>query len=194
MKQSRNFFKYALLALFWMSFSVAYGQTTLSGVVTDIDQQPLPAVNILIKGSDTGTQTDFDGNFSIEVNSGDVLVFSSLGFKGVEIMYTGQMSLAVVLEEDTALLDEVVLVGYNSQRRNTLATSVASLDTKVLESASRTNAATSLQGTIAGLRVTNTTGQPGSTPEIILRGGTTFEGKGEPHCGGSCRSFGWRPA
>lgn len=180
MKQSRNFIKYALVALLWMSGMVAYGQTTLSGVVTDVDQQPLPAVNILIKGTDAGTQTDFDGNFSIEVNAGDVLVFSSLGFKGVEITYTNQMSLAVVLEEDTALLDEVVLVGYNTQRRNTLATSVASLDTKVLESASRTNAATSLQGTIAGLRVTNTTGQPGSTPEIILRGGTTFEGKGEP--------------
>ena len=78
------------------------------------------------------------------------------------------------------MFDEVVVTGYGSQTRGTLTTSVSKLDTEILETSTRSNAATALQGTIAGLRVTNTTGQPGATPQIVLRGGTNFDGTGSP--------------
>ncbi|MDT0554022.1 SusC/RagA family TonB-linked outer membrane protein [Urechidicola vernalis] len=159
----------------------AYSQTkTVTGVVTDSQNEPLPGTSIIIKGTATGTETDFDGNFSIDVSAGDVLVFSFVGFATQEITVADQTTINVSMEENDSVLDEVVVTGYGSQSRATLTTSVAKLDTEILETSTRSNAATALQGTIAGLRVTNTTGQPGSTPQIVLRGGSTFDGKGDP--------------
>src|SRR5690606_38170860 len=119
----------------------------------------------------TGTQRDFDGNYSIQAKAIDVLIFSYIGFTAQSVPVGDNNSIDVTLNEDTALLDEVVVTGYGTQTRATLTTSVSKLDTQILESSTRSNAATALQGTIAGLRVTNTTGQPGSTPQIVLRGG-----------------------
>ena len=159
----------------------AYSQTkTVTGVVTDSQNEPLPGTSIIIKGTATGTETDFDGNYSINVSAGDVLVFSFVGFATQEITVADQTTINVSMEENDSVLDEVVVTGYGSQSRATLTTSVAKLDTEILETSTRSNAATALQGTIAGLRVTNTTGQPGSTPQIVLRGGSTFDGKGDP--------------
>lgn len=155
-------------------------QKNISGTITDDSGQPLPGANVLVKGTSTGTQSDFDGNYTIEANTGDVLIFSYLGFTTQSITVGNQSIIDAVLREDAALLDEVVVTGYGSQTRATLTTSVSKLDTKILESSTRSNAATALQGTIAGLRVTNTTGQPGATPQIVLRGGTNFDGTGSP--------------
>ncbi|MFD2790017.1 SusC/RagA family TonB-linked outer membrane protein [Arenibacter sp. H213] len=142
--------------------------------------KPLPGANVLVKGTSTGSQTDFDGNYSIQTNQDDVLVFSYLGFTTQSIPVGNQSTINVTLQEDAAMLDEVVVTGYGSQTRGTLTTSVSKLDTEILETSTRSNAATALQGTIAGLRVTNNTGQPGSTPSIVLRGGTNFDGSGSP--------------
>ena len=119
--------------------------------------------------------------YSIDANPGETLVFSYLGFKTSEIVVEEQLSnLNVILKEDLSSLDEVVVTGYSTQLRSNMATAVSKLDTKVLESAPRSNAATALQGTIAGLRVTQNTGQPGATPSISLRGGSDFGGGGSP--------------
>lgn len=149
-------------------------------VISSSDQLPLAGATVIIKGTSTGATTDFDGNYSINVNTGDVLVFSFVGFKTNEVTVTNQTTIDVSLAEDTAMLDEIVITGYGRQSRAQLTTSVSKLDTQILETSTRSNAATALQGTIAGLRVTNTTGQPGSTPQIILRGGTDFNGTGSP--------------
>lgn len=149
-------------------------------VISSGDQLPLAGATVIIKGTSTGATTDFDGNYSINANTGDVLVFSFVGFKTTEITIANQTTINVSLAEDTAMLDEIVITGYGRQSRAQLTTSVSKLDTQILETSTRSNVATALQGTIAGLRVTNTTGQPGSTPQIILRGGTGFSGTGSP--------------
>lgn len=173
-----HFFLFTLLSLF---SATMYGQEVrVTGNVTGTDGVPLPGATVLVKNTSNGTQTDFDGNYVIEASSGDILVFSYIGFTTQEITVANQTNIDVILAENTAMLDEVVVTGYGSQSRSTLTSSVAKLDTQVLESATRSNPATALQGTIAGLRVTNTTGQPGSTPEIVLRGGTNFSGSDSP--------------
>lgn len=152
----------------------------ISGTVTSAtDKMPLPGVSVVVKGTSRGVATDFDGKYVIKANEGEILQFISIGFKTLERKVTGT-TINVVLEEETSQLDEVVVTGYATQTRKTLATSISKLDTKVLESASRSNAGTALQGTVSGLKVTQHSGQPGTTPEIILRGGTSFDGSGEP--------------
>lgn len=182
MKSKQLILKVWVLVFFLAGLSTAFAQVkTITGTVTSAgDQQPLPGATVLIKGTDQGTQTDFDGNYSIEASPGDVLVYSFVGFASQEFTVGPDDVINVALTEDTAMLQEVVLTGYGKQTRATLTTSIAKLDTKILETSSRSNAGTALQGTVAGLRVTNTTGQPGSTPQIILRGGTNFNGTGSP--------------
>ena len=171
-----------VLALLLNVFAVSvYAQSSqITGTVTDQEGIPLPGATVLVKGTTNGAQTDFDGNYSIEAATGDVLVFSYIGFTAQEVEITDQTVIDVMLSQSTAVLDEVVVTGYGRQSRSTLTSSVAKLDTKVLESATRSNPATALQGTVAGLRVTNTTGQPGATPQVVLRGGTNFDGSDSP--------------
>ncbi|MCM4152676.1 TonB-dependent receptor [Arenibacter sp. N53] len=166
-----------LLLTFGLTFAQ---QKEITGTISDGSGQPLPGANVLVKGTSTGTQSDFDGNYIIMASTSDVLIFSYLGFTSQSITVGDQSTINAVLQEDAALLDEVVVTGYGSQSRAKMTTSVAKLDTRILETSTRSNAATALQGTIAGLRVTNNTGQPGSTPSIILRGGTNFDGSGSP--------------
>jgi TonB-dependent SusC/RagA subfamily outer membrane receptor len=161
--------------------SSAFAQSKqVSGTVLDELGTPLPGATVLIKGTTTGTQTDFDGNFSIQASAEDVLVISYVSYKAQEVVVGNQSTIQASLQLDTAMLDEVVVTGYGKQSRAKLTTSVSKLDTRVMETSTRSNAATALQGTISGLRVTNTTGQPGATPQITLRGGTNFNGTGSP--------------
>ena len=150
-------FTFILLLTFGLTFAQ---QKEITGTISDGSGQPLPGANVLVKGTSTGTQSDFDGNYIIMASTGDVLIFSYLGFTSQSITVGDQSTINAVLQEDAALLDEVVVTGYGSQTRATLTTSVSKLDTQILESSTRSNAATALQGTIAGLRVTNTTGNP----------------------------------
>ncbi|WP_372801718.1 SusC/RagA family TonB-linked outer membrane protein [Lutibacter sp.] len=174
-------FKSMLMLVFMIYGLSATGQEkVISGTITDSSNQPLPGASVLIKGTVTGVNSDFDGNYSINVKTGDVLVFSFVGYKTQEIKVANATLINVTLSEDSNVLDEVIVTGYGSQARTTLTTSISKLDTQVLETSTRSNAATALQGQVAGLRVTNNTGQPGSTPSIILRGGTTFGGGGSP--------------
>lgn len=182
MKVKNFYISWLVLTLFLNLPSLIYGQDkTISGtVITASDNQPLPGANVLVKGTTMGTVTDFSGNFSIEANLDDVLVFSFIGYVPQEVIISTESDINVVLIEDTSVLNEIVITGYGKQSRETLTTSVSKLDTQILETSTRSNAATALQGAIAGLRVTNTTGQPGSTPQIVLRGGTNFDGTGSP--------------
>jgi TonB-linked SusC/RagA family outer membrane protein len=155
--------------------------TTLSGTVRDKRTgETLPGVNITVKGTSRGTVTDSDGRFSVAVQKDDVLIVSQIGMATQEVAVTGQSTLTITMSENARSLDEVVVVGYGQQSRRTLTGSVASIDNTVLKSVPRTNAATALQGTAPGLRVQQTTGQPGASPNIVLRGGTDFGGSGTP--------------
>ncbi|TDU43082.1 TonB-linked SusC/RagA family outer membrane protein [Gelidibacter sediminis] len=182
MKKRDSNIIYLIFTLLFALPALSFGQEkTITGtVLSATDNIPLTGATVIVKGTSTGAITDFDGNYSITANTGDVLVFSFVGFQPKEATVGEQSVINVTLTEDTAMLDEIVITGYGKQSRAQLTTSVSKLDTKILETSTRSNVATALQGTIAGLRVTNTTGQPGSTPQIVLRGGTNFNGTGSP--------------
>lgn len=150
-------------------------------VIGESDGLSLIGATIQVKGASTGTITDVDGAYSIDApNSTDTLIFSYTGFLPQEVPIAGRSIIDIVLLENSTQLEEVVVIGYGTQSRTKLTTSVSKLNTQILETSTRSNAGTALQGMIAGLRVTNTTGQPGSTPQIVLRGGTNFDGTGSP--------------
>ena len=177
----KKLLKHVLALLVFTFCANMYGQqTTVTGIITDSSGLPLPGASVLVKETNVGAQSDFDGNYSIKAKKGDILVFSYIGYKTQEVIVAIEKLINVSLSEEANKLDEIVITGYGSQTRATLTTSVSKLDTEILESSTRSNAATALQGTIAGLRVTNNTGQPGSTPSLVLRGGTNFSGNDAP--------------
>jgi TonB-linked SusC/RagA family outer membrane protein len=148
-----------ILFLCFSLIGMAQGQVT--GKVTDKANLPLPGANIIIKGTSTGTQTDFDGNFSIETVSGDVLVVSYLGYVTQEISITNQASLAIKLVEDTNNLDEVVVVGYGSKSKTKLISAVSTIDEETLKKQPVPNVSNALEGLASGLFVQQSSGEPG---------------------------------
>lgn len=164
------------LLLFFVCFSfLTYGQTTVTGKVVDQDRKPLSAVTITEKGTSNGTSTAEDGTFNLAVKSNQsVLVISSIGKKTVELPASNSILGEISLENNDANIDEVLVVGYGTQSRETLTTAISKLDEKVLENVSFANPASALQGTVSGVRVQSTSGQPGAAPRVIIRGGTSI--------------------
>ncbi len=166
-----------LLALmfFMLSTSMVFAQKTITGTVTGSDNNPLPGVSIVVKGTTVGTITGIDGKFSLSVTpDSKTLVFTFVGMESKEIALGSGNVYDVTLTESLVGLNEVVVVGYGQQTRSRLTTSISKLDTKVLANVSYSNVASSLQGAIAGLQVQTTTGMPGASPRIIIRGGTSI--------------------
>lgn len=149
-------------------------------VFSETDKGPLPGVSVTVKGSDAGVSTGADGSFSIAASPGDVLVFSFLGYLEKEVPVGDQDRLEVTLAPDLTELEEVVVVGYGTQSRANITSSIAKLDEEVLANAPRSNLGSALQGTVPGLRVVTPSGQPGRAPAIILRGGASINNPGEP--------------
>ena len=144
-------------------------QTTVSGMVTDADGAPLPGANVLVKGTTNGTQTDFDGNYTINADSNATLVFSYIGFATQEIAVNGQTTINASMAEDAAKLSEVVVVGYTTQTRGDLTGSVASVDVSEAAKQPVVNIAEALEGRATGVSITNS-GAPGSAPIVRIRG------------------------
>tara|TARA_R110000868_G_scaffold21163_1_gene88243 strand:- start:895 stop:3870 length:2976 start_codon:yes stop_codon:yes gene_type:complete len=171
--------KKLLLPLFFLIGSFMYAQT-VTGTVSDA-MGPVPGVNVLIKGTTTGTVTDFDGNYEVSVNTGDVLVFSFLGYVTQEINYTGQSSINVLLTEDTALLDEVVVVGYGkSVKKEDLTGAVSVVGTRDIEKSPLVNVDQALQGRASGVQITQSSGAPGAGFKIRVRGSNSITGSNSP--------------
>ncbi len=167
--------KLLLIALMLCFSSTMWAQNIVSGVVTDDNNVPIPGVNVIIKGTTTGAATDFDGNYSIKANTGDVLVFSFLGYQTLEVAYSGQSSLNVKLIEDAAKLDEVVVIGYGTVKKNDLTGSVSTVGAKQIEQANKVDAISALQGQTAGVVIQRTDNKPGSGGfNIRVRGSSTI--------------------
>ncbi|HMU57081.1 MAG TPA: SusC/RagA family TonB-linked outer membrane protein [Chitinophagaceae bacterium] len=163
------------------SLSVLAQNKSVSGVVTSQeDNSLLPGVSVTVKGKSTGVQTNAEGKFKIEVTTGDVLVISYVGFVTREIIVGENNVLNIALLPAVSKLDEVVVVGYGTQKRKEVTGAVSTVSPKVFEHSPSTNVATVLQGNTPGLRVQQRTGQPGTTPTISFRGGTEFGGGGTP--------------
>lgn len=164
----------------WLFAVILYAQNiTVKGNVTDnVFKEPVIGATIVIQGTSDGTVTDYDGNYTLSnVAENAKLVFSYVGMKTQVVDVSGRTTINMVLTEDVELLDEVVVTGYGGrQSRTTLTNSISKLDNKVLKNSALSNAGQSLQGTIAGLRVVNTSGRPGAEPNIVLRGGATISG------------------
>nr|WP_299073389.1 TonB-dependent receptor [uncultured Allomuricauda sp.] len=152
-------------------------QQQVTGVVTDADGNPLPGASIVEKGTVNGTQTDFDGNYTISVPDGATLVFTYIGFATKEIAISNQTNLNVTLEEDTSILDEVVVVGYGTQKKVNLTAAVSQVGAEVFQNRPTANAFRSLQGTVPGLQITNSSsgGEPGAPSNINIRGFITTD-------------------
>lgn len=172
---------FAGLALF-LSFGMAMAQRTIKGNVTDAaDGSPFPGVNVVVNGTTIGTVSDMDGKFTLVVPAGGTeLSFSMVGFVTQIIRLGASESYSVALSTAALALDEVVVVGYGTQMRSKVTSSIAKVDMKLLKTGIRANPAQALAGTVPGLRVVTATGRPGSVPSIILRGGTNFDGSGSP--------------
>ncbi|MFK5972523.1 MAG: TonB-dependent receptor [Flavobacteriaceae bacterium] len=146
-------------------------QQTLTGAVSDVNGISLPGANIVEKGTINGTQTDFDGNFSIEVaDENAVLVISYIGYTTKEVMVNGQITLDIALSESAAGLEEVIVVGYGTRKKSDITGSVSSIRSSTIESRPITNIADVFQGNAAGVSVNSTGGSPGSDVQIRIRG------------------------
>ncbi len=153
----------------------------VSGKVTSDEGDPLPGVNILIKGTDMGTATDFDGRYTLNARTpNDTLVFRFIGFQNQEVPIAGRSTINIVMKSDQLALDEVVVIGYGEVRRRDLTGSVASVVPDKLERMPISNVAEGLQGRIAGVQIQQTTGVPGSVPVIRVRGGNSIQGGNNP--------------
>ena len=148
---------------------------TISGTVSDRQRQPLAGVTVQVKDEPGNALTGADGKYTVNAKRRNaVLVFSYVGFQEQEQAVNGRSVLDITLEGDAAKLSEVLVVGYGSQSRATVTTSISKLNGKVLENISYANLATAMQGTLPGVRVQSTTGQPGAAPRVIIRGGTSI--------------------
>ena len=173
---------YLLGLAFFLSFSIAIAQRTVKGIVTDAaDGSTIPGANVVVRGTTIGAVSDIDGKFSLAVPaSATELNVSMVGYQIQTVKLGKEALIKIVLVADNKKIDEVVVVGYGTQSRSKVTSSIVKLDTKLLETGVRSNPAQALEGTVPGLRVATYTGRPGSLPTIILRGGTNFDGSGSP--------------
>ncbi|MEN8826055.1 MAG: SusC/RagA family TonB-linked outer membrane protein [Wenyingzhuangia sp.] len=157
------------LSLMLFAFS-GWSQKTVTGVVYDTSGIPLPGAAVVIDGTADGVATDFDGYYSIEVSEGDVLVFSFVGFIPQKITVGTSDVIDVTIKNDASELQEVVVTAYGTQKRESIAGAVSIIKSDQIENATFSNAAKSLEGLVSGLRVIQSSGQPGSDPIIRIRG------------------------
>ncbi|MBO9633149.1 MAG: SusC/RagA family TonB-linked outer membrane protein [Chitinophagaceae bacterium] len=160
---------------------LAQNQQTVKGSVTSSkDGEPLPGVTITVKGSNKMTSTDAVGQFTLSVpDLKAVLILSSAGYKKMEYPVAGNASLQIAMEPSQANMDEVVIIGYGRQNRATVTTSVTKVGKEEFENAPGQNPLLQLQGKVAGLTLQISDGQPGSNPQIFIRGGSSTSPEGD---------------
>lgn len=167
--------KKLLSVLFLLSFTLAavYAQNIqIKGtVVSGTDNEPLPGVNVVVKGNtSTGTITDFNGTFTLSAPADAILSISYIGFKSQEIAVKGHKDIKIVLQEDSETLDEVVVVGYGVQKKSVVTASIAKVSADDLASTAPVRMDNALKGLASGVTVTSSSGQPGAAAQIRVRG------------------------
>lgn len=158
-----------LVAAMMVAFSSVAQKRTVTGMVTDQSGAPLPGVNIVVKGTTNGTITDFDGKYQLDAKASDVLKFSFLGYIPQEIPASNSV-INVQLKEDTKSLDEVVVVGYGTQKKSDITGAVASVSADDLKGQPVSSVDQALQGRVAGVQITSNSGAPGGSISVRVRG------------------------
>ncbi len=171
-----------LLLLLLMLPISALAQSTLSGTVRDnATGEPIPGVNVVVQGAQSGTSTDMDGNFTLSgLNNGDKLVFSFIGYTDQVVEYTGQGAIDVVMSENAEQLQEVVVIGYGSTTKRDATGSVTSVTSKDFNKGAITSTDQLLTGRAPGVRITSGGGQPDAAPNIRIRGGSSLSAQNNP--------------
>ena len=169
-----------LFSLFFGSLGSLFGQQ-VSGTVKDTNQLPLAGASVIEKGTANGTQTDFDGNYTITLENQDaILVFSYVGFQSLEASVDNRSTIDVVLEEDVSSLEEVVVIGYGTQRKENVSGSVSTVGEEAIEGRPVADFQSALQGQVAGLQITKNSGTPGGAANIRIRGTGSITGGSSP--------------
>ncbi|WP_405370771.1 SusC/RagA family TonB-linked outer membrane protein [Nonlabens sp. Asnod2-A12] len=182
-KNKPQLLRYGLLLICIFGSFLTYAQTsTITGKVVSTEGEELLGVSVSIKGTSTGTSTDFNGDYTITVpNAEAVLMFSSIGYTTLDVPVNGQTVINVTLQDDLALLDQVVVIGYGSAKKSDLTGSVSSVSSKELNQFPVLDAAQALQGRAAGVVVqSNNGGEPGAPINIQIRGNTSISASSSP--------------
>ena len=169
-----------LIACFFIAASGWAQVKKISGKVSDDNNNPLAGVSVIVKGKTEGTQTDANGAYSIDAAPNQVLDFSSVGYNPQSIKVGSSSTINLSMNAANAKLDEVVVVGYGTQKRSSLSGAVSTMDKNVIKNTVTSNVGTALQGAVTGITVQQSSGQPGTSPSITFRGGTNYDGSGTP--------------
>ena len=179
MKTKRILMLLSVLALFMsVPFAVSASPITVNGTVVDEAGEPVIGATVMVKGTSVGASTDLDGKFSFNAEKGAKIIVTSVGYTSVEVK--AQPELKIILKEDQALLDEVVVIGYGQVKRRDVTTAISTVDKKEIQNRPLVTAGQALQGKAAGVQVIQGTGQPGSEPAIRIRGASSFNGDNDP--------------
>ncbi|MGJ8743464.1 SusC/RagA family TonB-linked outer membrane protein [Polaribacter sp.] len=171
---------FIVLLLFCATLS-AQNEVTVTGTVTSLaDNEPILGANIIIVGTQKGTSTDFDGNFKLSVNSGDILEFSYLGFKAKQVPFVNQKTINVALEEDANVLDEIVVIGYGTQKKSHLTGAISKVKNEDLDQIATSRIDDALVGQVSGVNIQSTDGEAGAAPTITIRGVGSMSGDSTP--------------
>ncbi|MEE1347694.1 MAG: carboxypeptidase-like regulatory domain-containing protein, partial [Bacteroidales bacterium] len=164
-----------------LSMVTALAQSKMvSGVVTDDTNQPLPGVAVVVPGTTIGTVTDFDGKYSLNVGDAQTLSFSFIGFTSQTVDVAGRSTINIQMASDSKELDDVVVVGYGTMKKSDLSGASVSVGEEALKGSVITNLDQSLQGRAAGVTSVSTSGAPGSSSSIRVRGQATINANAEP--------------
>lgn len=160
--------------------SVTQQLITVKGIVVDANEEPLIGVNVSVKGTSTGAITDIEGQFTLDVKAGDVLVFSYIGYQKQEVTAQAGRPLKVILREDSETLDEVVVIGYGTSRKKDITGAIASVKAEELNTVSSSSVSQMLQGKVTGMSAIQTSAQPGAGIAINIRGSVSPNGSNAP--------------
>lgn len=177
---SNHLLRFVLMLALAMPYNLFAQKTVINGIVVDTNNESIIGANVLIKGSTTGTITDFDGKFNIEASPRDILVISYIGMNPKEITLGSEKNIKVTLTEDTKRLDEVVVIGYGSVKKRDVTTAITTVSTKDLSQRPIVSADQALQGKAAGVSVIKPNGLPGEGMVIRVRGTTSMNSSNDP--------------
>lgn len=169
-----------LLYIFLLISAIGFAQSTITGVIKDESNIPMPGASIIIKNTNIGVTSDFDGKFTIDAKPDNILTISMIGMVTQNIKVGNQTTINVILKTDVAQLDEVVVIGYGSVSKKDLTGAVSTVKTKELESAVVANFDQTLSGRIAGVSVSSSEGTPGEALKIVVRGGNSITSSNDP--------------
>ncbi len=172
--------KLTIVVMLLVNIQLFAQEFAVTGTVTDVNNTPIPGANVVVLNTTRGTQTDFDGNYTLNVSSGETLQFSYIGYAAQTVTITNQTVIDIILQEDTSQLDEVVVIGYGTRKKSSLTGAVAKVDGGEIAAIQANRVDDALAGKLAGVLIQNQDGSPGADPKIQVRAASSISGDSNP--------------